>query len=204
MDAQIAAFLAQDGITTGAIYALLTLALELVFAVTRVIFIPQGEFVAYGALTLAMIQAGQAPATLWLLTVLGALVLALGYVLLAIPNGPLFAALGDAEPDGPAPATAASGAPTTDQRGSARVGNTDIGAFERRRIVDPVPDHRNLRFATQLADSGDLVLRHLLEEQPWAVPVRVLDGRPGVALLLRYAEPREEVGRLVARGARGQ
>ena len=77
MDAQIAAFLAQDGITTGAIYALLALALVLVFAVTRVIFIPQGEFVAYGALTLAMIQAGQAPATLWLLTVLGALASAL-------------------------------------------------------------------------------------------------------------------------------
>ena len=46
MDVQIALFLAQDGVTTGAIYALLALALVLVFAVTRVIFIPQGEFVA--------------------------------------------------------------------------------------------------------------------------------------------------------------
>jgi branched-chain amino acid transport system permease protein len=34
----------------------------LVFAVTRVIFIPQGEFVAYGALTLAMLQTGRCPA----------------------------------------------------------------------------------------------------------------------------------------------
>jgi hypothetical protein len=40
---------------------------------------------------------------------------------------------------------------------------------------------------------GDLVLRHLLEEQPGAVPVRVLNGRSRVALLLRYADPREEV-----------
>ena len=31
----------------------------LVFAVTRVIFIPQGEFVAYGALTLAVLQIGK-------------------------------------------------------------------------------------------------------------------------------------------------
>src|SRR4030095_12977102 len=46
---------------------------------------------------------------------------------------------------------------------------------------------------------GDLVLRHLLEEEPWAVPVRVLDGRSRVALLLRYADPREEV---VPRGQR--
>ena len=74
MDFQIALLLAQDGITNGAIYALLALALVLVFAVTRVIFIPQGEFVAYGALTLVMIQAGGIPATVWLL--LGAGVLA--------------------------------------------------------------------------------------------------------------------------------
>ena len=74
MDTQIALLLAQDGITNGAIYALMSLALVLVFAVTRVIFIPQGEFVAYGALTLASLQAGKVPPTLWLLVVLGALV----------------------------------------------------------------------------------------------------------------------------------
>ncbi|HJV25399.1 MAG TPA: branched-chain amino acid ABC transporter permease [Aromatoleum sp.] len=73
MDFQIALLLAQDGITNGAIYALLALALVLVFAVTRVIFIPQGEFVAYGALTLVMIQAGTVPATLWLLAGAGVL-----------------------------------------------------------------------------------------------------------------------------------
>jgi branched-chain amino acid transport system permease protein len=67
MDLQIALLLGQDGITNGAIYALLSLALVLVFTVTRVIFIPQGEFVAYGALTLASFQVGKTPGTLWLL-----------------------------------------------------------------------------------------------------------------------------------------
>ncbi|MEK7737569.1 MAG: branched-chain amino acid ABC transporter permease, partial [Pseudomonadota bacterium] len=67
MDLQIALLLGQDGITNGAIYALLALALVLVFAVTRVIFIPQGEFVALGALTLASLQTGKTPGTLWLL-----------------------------------------------------------------------------------------------------------------------------------------
>lgn len=73
MDLSIAAILAQDGITSGAIYALLALALVLVFSVTRVIFIPQGEFVAYGALTLAAIQSGHAPQTTWLLLAMGGL-----------------------------------------------------------------------------------------------------------------------------------
>jgi branched-chain amino acid transport system permease protein len=72
MDLSIAAILAQDGITTGAIYALLALALVLVFSVTRVMFIPQGEFVSYGALTLATLQSQKFPATCWLLIVLGA------------------------------------------------------------------------------------------------------------------------------------
>ena len=67
MDASIFALLAQDGITNGAIYALLALALVLVFAVTRIIFIPQGEFLAWGALTMAALEAGARPGTLWLL-----------------------------------------------------------------------------------------------------------------------------------------
>ncbi|RIX48209.1 MAG: branched-chain amino acid ABC transporter permease [Rhodocyclales bacterium GT-UBC] len=71
MDLQILLLLGQDGITNGAIYALLALALVLVFTVTRVIFIPQGEFVAYGALTLASLQAGKVPGTVWLLLALG-------------------------------------------------------------------------------------------------------------------------------------
>lgn len=70
MDIQIALMLLQDGLTNGAIYALMALALVLVFAVTRVIFIPLGEFVAYGALTLASLQAGNIPPTLWMLVAL--------------------------------------------------------------------------------------------------------------------------------------
>ena len=74
MTFQIALLLAQDGVVSGAIYALLAAALVLVFSVTRVIFIPQGEFVAYGALTLAALQAGRTPGTLWLLAAVGAAV----------------------------------------------------------------------------------------------------------------------------------
>ena len=70
MDFTIASILALDGLTNGAIYALLALATVLVFAVTRVIFIPQGEFVAFGALTLALLQMGKVPGTVWFLLVL--------------------------------------------------------------------------------------------------------------------------------------
>ncbi len=73
MDLQILLLLGQDGLASGAVYALLALALVLVFAVTRVIFIPQGEFVAYGALTLASLQAGKMPGTVYLLIILGGL-----------------------------------------------------------------------------------------------------------------------------------
>ena len=70
MDFSIASILLLDGVTNGAVYALLGLATVLVFTVTRVIFIPQGEFVAYGALTLAMMQTGKTPGTVWLLLIL--------------------------------------------------------------------------------------------------------------------------------------
>jgi len=70
VDFSIAGILALDGVTNGAVYALLALATVLVFAVTRVIFIPQGEFVAFGALTLALFQAGKVPGTVWFLLVL--------------------------------------------------------------------------------------------------------------------------------------
>lgn len=73
MDLQIAVLLAQDGLTSGAIYALMALALVLVFAVTRVIFVPQGELLAFGALTLASLQMQKLPGTLWLLLGLGGL-----------------------------------------------------------------------------------------------------------------------------------
>lgn len=70
MDTTIAAILALDGLTNGTLYALVAIALVLVFAVTRVVFIPQGEFVAYGALTMALLQAGKVPGTAALLGLL--------------------------------------------------------------------------------------------------------------------------------------
>ena len=72
MDFSIASILALDGMTNGAVYALLATATVLLFAVTRVIFIPQGEFVAYGALTLAVLQTGKVPGTVWLLLIMAA------------------------------------------------------------------------------------------------------------------------------------
>ncbi len=83
MDWSIAGILALDGLTNGAVYALLALATVLVFAVTRVIYIPQGEYVAFGALTLALLQAGKVPGTVWFLLIL-ALAVALGDALAAL------------------------------------------------------------------------------------------------------------------------
>lgn len=76
MDSSIAAILLQDGVTQGAVYALIALALVLVFSVTRIIFIPQGEFVAFGAMTIAALQMNKAPMTAMLLLVLGVLTFA--------------------------------------------------------------------------------------------------------------------------------
>lgn len=71
MDSTILLFLIQDGVTNGALYALMGIATVLVFAVTRVIFVPQGEFVTYGALTLALLDTGRTPGTIWLLCAFG-------------------------------------------------------------------------------------------------------------------------------------
>src|SRR5579859_3630348 len=77
LNTTIMLFLLQDGITNGAIYALLGLALVLVFAVTRVILIPQGEFVTYGALTYATLASGQVPGTARLAVAMGVVALGL-------------------------------------------------------------------------------------------------------------------------------
>lgn len=76
MNGEIALWLVQDGVTGGAIYALLALALLLLFAITRIIFVPQGDFVVYAALTLGTLQLGRLPGTAWLLVAAGALVAA--------------------------------------------------------------------------------------------------------------------------------
>jgi len=80
MDFNIAAILGLDGLTSGAIYALVAIALVLVFAVTRIVFIPQGEFVAFGALTMALFQTGKVPGTVWLLLLMAALAAGLDIV----------------------------------------------------------------------------------------------------------------------------
>jgi branched-chain amino acid transport system permease protein len=77
LNTTIMLFLIQDGITNGAIYALLGMALVLVFAVTRVILIPQGEFVTYGALTYASLASGQMPGTAKLVVAMGVAAFAL-------------------------------------------------------------------------------------------------------------------------------
>lgn len=73
LDFTVGIFLIQDGVINGAIYALAALALVLVFAVSRVILVPQGEFVAFAAMTMAWLENGRTPPTAWLLAVLGLL-----------------------------------------------------------------------------------------------------------------------------------
>jgi branched-subunit amino acid ABC-type transport system permease component len=77
LNAFVAAYLAQDGLSNGAIYCLLALALVLVFAVTRVILIPQGDFVSYAAISFVSLRDGRVPGTVGLLLVLTALTLAI-------------------------------------------------------------------------------------------------------------------------------
>jgi branched-chain amino acid transport system permease protein len=67
MDFSIASILLLDGATNGAIYALIGMSLVLLFAVTRVIFIPQGEYIAFAALTMGLFQLGRVPGTVWFL-----------------------------------------------------------------------------------------------------------------------------------------
>ena len=76
MTFDIATILLQDGIANGAIYILLAVVLVLVFTVTRIVFIPQGDFVAFSALTLAGFETGTIPGTVWILACGAALALA--------------------------------------------------------------------------------------------------------------------------------
>ena len=73
MNATIAALLVQDGLTSGLIYALLAVSIVLVFLVTRVLWVPAGDIVAFGALTMSLLRQGQQPGTIWLLAALGLL-----------------------------------------------------------------------------------------------------------------------------------
>ena len=73
MDGEIAAILAIDGIASGAIYALIAIGFVLIFAVTRVIFVPFGDIAAFTALTLASLETRQTPGTVGLVAVLAVL-----------------------------------------------------------------------------------------------------------------------------------
>ncbi len=73
MNANIALLLVQDGLTSGFIYALLTLTILLVFLVTRILWIPAGDFLVMGAVSLAMLRQGVAPGTIWIALGLGVL-----------------------------------------------------------------------------------------------------------------------------------
>lgn len=70
MNAEIAFLLLQDGVANGAIYALAAVGLVLVFSVTRVVFVSFGDISAYAALTLAALQGGKLPGTVWLIVTL--------------------------------------------------------------------------------------------------------------------------------------
>jgi branched-chain amino acid transport system permease protein len=79
MDWTILSFLAADALQNGTIYALLGLSLVLVFAVTRVILVPLGEFLVYAPLTYVWFLPtelsglnlkGQIPGTAWLVAAL--------------------------------------------------------------------------------------------------------------------------------------
>ena len=70
MTPDIAAILAIDGISTGAVYALVAIGTVLIFTVTRVIFIPFGDIAAFTALTLAALDAKELPGTVGLVVVL--------------------------------------------------------------------------------------------------------------------------------------
>ena len=67
MSPDIALFLAEDGIANGAIYVLVGLGIVLVFVVTRIIFVPFGDILAYTALTLGALERHRLPGTIWLI-----------------------------------------------------------------------------------------------------------------------------------------
>ncbi|MGJ7542540.1 branched-chain amino acid ABC transporter permease [Variovorax sp. LT1R16] len=72
MDFSIASLLLVDGAVNGAVYALMAIAIILVFTVTRVLFIAQGEFVVFGVVTLAQLQVGKLPSAVWLVVAMAA------------------------------------------------------------------------------------------------------------------------------------
>ncbi len=63
---QIPLILLLEGLTNGAIYALMALGIVVLYSVTGVINVAQGEFVMLSALTVASLRLGQLPGTLYI------------------------------------------------------------------------------------------------------------------------------------------
>jgi branched-chain amino acid transport system permease protein len=76
VDGSIAVFLGVDGVTNGAVYALVALSLVLVYTTTRVVNIAQGDYLTFGALSFASFASGSLTSLVYL--VLGAGAVALG------------------------------------------------------------------------------------------------------------------------------
>lgn len=77
MDPQTALFLLVDGLTNGAVYALVGVSLVLIYTTTRVVNIAQGEYVTFGALSLASFIEGSIAPVAWVVVVGGAVCLVL-------------------------------------------------------------------------------------------------------------------------------
>ncbi len=88
MTSQIAAILTLDGIATGAIYVLIALGFVLIFAVTRIVFVPFGDITAFTALTLAALETKQLPGTVGLVAALAVLATVLEIVALLRARAP--------------------------------------------------------------------------------------------------------------------
>lgn len=80
MNATLALLLSQDGLTNGTVFALLSVAILLVFVVTRILFVAQGEFVVLGAITTVQIQRGEPTSAVWLLGGLAVLCLVISTI----------------------------------------------------------------------------------------------------------------------------
>jgi branched-chain amino acid transport system ATP-binding protein len=73
-------YLLQDGVANGATYALMGIAIVLLFSVTRIIFLPQGEFVSLAAFSFVAFQRGDVPGTIYLIWLLASVAMAAALV----------------------------------------------------------------------------------------------------------------------------
>jgi branched-chain amino acid transport system permease protein len=88
MNIDIAIFLIKDGIGNGAIYSMIALGIVLIFNVTRIVLVSYGDLLAYSALTLAAIQSGHLPGTVWILLLFAAAALVLEIITILRRNEP--------------------------------------------------------------------------------------------------------------------